>query len=106
MQGLVFLYEADREELMPCLTPDGAPGPLALALLSELLTPCSPDALARKLGVPLFKVRSAIRALHEDGLVGMDGDQAILTDSGREMMRRYHHEQEEQGGAPAGFSGR
>jgi predicted transcriptional regulator len=77
---------------MACLTPDGTPGASALAILKTLLTAQGTGSVAQKTGMPLFRVRSGLRELVGSGLVRMDGDQPVLTDSGKAMVRQYQNE--------------
>jgi len=55
---------------MPCVSPDGKPTSSGMALLKSLKDAAlSPEEVAGKTGLPLFRVRSGLRELKNAGLV-------------------------------------
>ena len=68
---------------MACVNADGTITPTAKALLQSLESPLGPEAIAAKIGVPLFRVRSSLRELQAAGFVVESGGLFRTTDEGR-----------------------
>jgi predicted transcriptional regulator len=68
---------------MACVNADGTITPTAKALLQNLESPLGPDAIAAKIGVPLFRVRSSLRELAAAGFVVESDGLFRATDKGR-----------------------
>ena len=54
---------------MGCVDPDGTLSSQAQSILNELDTSRDVKEVAQKTGLPLYRVRSALRELSEEGLV-------------------------------------
>jgi hypothetical protein len=62
---------------MPCVNPDGSLTESARKILDVLNAPFSPEEIAARTGLPLFRVRSAMREMLEAGVVvSADGSYA------------------------------
>jgi predicted transcriptional regulator len=68
---------------MACVNADGTITPTAKSLLRNLASPLGPEAIAAKIGVPLFRVRSSLRELAAAGFVAESGGLFRVTDEGR-----------------------
>lgn len=68
---------------MACVNADGTITLTAKALLRSLESPLGPEAIAAKIGAPLFRVRASLRELQTAGLVAESGGQYRTTDAGR-----------------------
>lgn len=68
---------------MGCVNADGTISPTAKALLQSLESPLGPEAIAAKIGAPLFRVRSSLRELQAAGFVSESGGLFQTTDQGR-----------------------
>jgi DNA-binding IclR family transcriptional regulator len=68
---------------MACVNADGTITPTAKALLQSLESPLGPEAIAAKIGAPLFRVRSSLRELQAAGFVSESGGLFRMTDQGR-----------------------
>jgi predicted transcriptional regulator len=68
---------------MACVNADGTITPTAKALLQNLESPLGPEAIAAKIGVPLFRVRSSLRELAVAGFVVESDGLFRATDKGR-----------------------
>jgi predicted transcriptional regulator len=68
---------------MACVNADGTITPTAKALLQSLESPLGPEAIAAKIGVPLFRVRSSLRELAAAGFVVESDGLFRATDEGR-----------------------
>lgn len=67
---------------MACVNPDGTVTPSAISILTALRSADTAEAIAPLAGLPLFRVRSALRELVAAGLVAVDNGRHRLTDSG------------------------
>jgi DNA-binding IclR family transcriptional regulator len=68
---------------MACVNADGTITATAKALLTSLESPLGPEAIAAKIGAPLFRVRSSLRELQAAGFVSESGGLFRTTDQGR-----------------------
>jgi len=71
-----------------CISPDGKPtesGSKMLLALREGLG--SPEEVASKAGLPLFRVRSGLRELTEAGLAKQEGDKYELSEEGAKLLK-------------------
>lgn len=68
---------------MACVNADGSVTPTARALLRSLESPLGPEAIAAKIGAPLFRVRASLRELQAAGFVAESGGLFRTTDAGR-----------------------
>jgi len=72
---------------MPCVSPDGKPTSSGMALLQSLKDGAlSAEAVAKKTGQPLFRVRSGLRELKNAGFIEERDEQATLSDTGRQLV--------------------
>lgn len=76
---------------MACVNADGALTPTARTILQRLQQPTEAFALAAETGIPLFRVRSTLRALAEAGLLAESADQFQLTALGMERLAEEVH---------------
>ena len=67
---------------MACVNPDGTITPSAIAILAALRSADTAELIAPLTGLPLFRVRSALRELVAAGLVTVDDGRHRLTDAG------------------------
>ena len=73
---------------MACISPDGKPTESGAKMLRALQAGLgSPEEVARKAGLPLFRVRSGLRELTEAGLAKQKGDKYELSEKGAEMIK-------------------
>jgi len=68
---------------MACVNADGSITPTAQALLRSLESPLGPEAIAAKIGAPLFRVRASLRELQAAGFVAESEGLFRATDAGR-----------------------
>lgn len=68
---------------MACVNADGSITPTAKALLQSLEQPLGVDAIAAKVGAPLFRVRSSLRELAAAGFVAESEGLYTATEAGR-----------------------
>ena len=68
---------------MACVNADGTITATARALLQSLDSPLRPEAIAAKIGVPLFRVRASLRELRDAGLVEGSESMYRVTAAGR-----------------------
>jgi DNA-binding IclR family transcriptional regulator len=59
---------------------------LLKALLRALATPAAAEAIAKQVEQPLFKVRSSLRELAAAGLIREDGQEFLITESGKARL--------------------
>jgi DNA-binding IclR family transcriptional regulator len=64
------------------VNPDGTVTPSAIAILTALRSADTAELIAPLAGLPLFRVRSALRELVAAGLVTADDGRHRLTDAG------------------------
>jgi len=72
---------------MACINPDGTLTPTAKVVIAALQTPCTPVALAKVTNLPIYRIRSTIRALIEAGLAFETDGKYRLTDSGIKIQK-------------------
>lgn len=71
---------------MACTNPDGSLTPTAQVVINALQNPCTPVELGQASNLPLYRVRSTIRALIEAGLVLEKDGEFHLTDAGMKKL--------------------
>jgi predicted transcriptional regulator len=71
---------------MACVNPDGTITESAKALLTIVQNPSTPDEISKKVGQPLFKVRSSLREMVEAEMVNEEEGKFIITEKGREKI--------------------
>jgi predicted transcriptional regulator len=71
---------------MACVNPDGSLTESAKALLKSISTPLGPEEISKKLGQPLFKIRSSLREMVSAGLVNEEKGKYIVTKMGKEKI--------------------
>jgi predicted transcriptional regulator len=72
---------------MACVNDDGSITPTAKALLKSLDSPLGPEAIAAKIGAPLFRVRASLRELQAAGFVAEADGLYRATDQGAAKAR-------------------
>jgi predicted transcriptional regulator len=73
---------------MACISPDGKPTESGSKMLRALQAGLgSPDEIANKAGLPLFRVRSGLRELAEAGLAKQKGDKYELSEEGAKLIK-------------------
>jgi DNA-binding IclR family transcriptional regulator len=70
---------------MGCVNPDGTLSPSATSILKALARSADLDEVARETGLPLFRVRAALRELAQAKLVEEAEGGYRPTSSGREL---------------------
>jgi DNA-binding IclR family transcriptional regulator len=72
---------------MACISPNGKPTESGSKMLRALQAGSgSPEEIANKAGLPLFRVRSGLRELAEAGLASQKGDKYELSPKGGEVL--------------------
>jgi predicted transcriptional regulator len=71
---------------MACVNPDGTLSESAKALLRALARPSSAEEIAKRVGQPLFKVRSSLRELTAASLIQEEGEKHRITESGKAKL--------------------
>ena len=73
---------------MACISPDGKPTESGSKMLRALKGGLgSPEEIASKAGLPLFRVRSGLRELTEAGLAKQRDDKYELSEKGAELIK-------------------
>jgi len=73
---------------MACISPDGKPTESGSKMLRALEAGLgSPEEVASKAGLPLFRVRSGLRELTEAGLAKQKEDKYELSEKGAELIK-------------------
>ena len=73
---------------MACIGASGELTDSARKLLAALDTPATPDQVAARTELPLFRVRSGLREMAEAGLVEINGSGAYsITTLGRSLLK-------------------
>jgi predicted transcriptional regulator len=73
---------------MACVTPDGKPTASGMALLRALSEGlCSPEEIAEKTNMSLFRVRSGLREMSFAGLTSPRSEGYELTEKGAKSLR-------------------
>ncbi|KUO39516.1 MAG: hypothetical protein APZ16_00270 [Candidatus Hadarchaeum yellowstonense] len=73
---------------MGCVSPDGRPTESGKKLLQAAVESRTPEEIAEETKLPLFRVRSGLRDLTEAGYLREEGGRYLLTDSGKEALRK------------------
>jgi len=71
---------------MPCINPDGTLTESAKTLLKAAYEPMSAEDLAKKIGLPLYKVRSSVREMMEVGLIKETEGKFLITGKGKAFL--------------------
>jgi len=71
---------------MPCINPDGSLTESAKILLKAAHESLTPEDLAKKIGLPLYKVRSSLREMSEVGLIKETEGKFIITGKGKAFL--------------------
>jgi predicted transcriptional regulator len=71
---------------MACVNPDGTITESAKALLNVVQNPLTPEDISKKVGQPLFKVRSSLREMAQAELIKEKEGKFIITEKGREKI--------------------
>jgi predicted transcriptional regulator len=71
---------------MACVNPDGSISESGRALLKAAESPAAPEEIGKKIGQPLFKIRSSLRELHDAGLIVEKEGKYSVTDAGKKML--------------------
>jgi len=72
---------------MACISPDGKPTESGTKMLRALEAGLdTPEEIAKKVGLPLFRVRSGLRELTQAGLANQKGDKYELSPKGGELI--------------------
>jgi len=73
---------------MACISPDGKPTESGSKMLRALQAGAgSPEEIANKAGLPLFRVRSGLRELAEAGLAKQGDDRYELSEEGAKLIK-------------------
>ena len=73
---------------MACISPDGKPTESGSKMLRALQAGAgSPEEIANKAGLPLFRVRSGLRELAEAGLAKQIDDRYELSEEGAKLIK-------------------
>jgi DNA-binding IclR family transcriptional regulator len=73
---------------MACISPDGKPTESGSKMLRALQAGSgSPEEIANKAGLPLFRVRSGLRELAEAGLAKQRDDRYELSEEGAKLIK-------------------
>jgi hypothetical protein len=73
---------------MPCIDSHGEIDENARKILAAVSEPATLDAVAEKSGLPLYRIRSAVRELAAAGLAEMKGEACVITEAGRAAMAK------------------
>jgi DNA-binding IclR family transcriptional regulator len=72
---------------MACISPDGKPTESGTKMLKALKSGLgSPEEIAGRAGLPLFRVRSGLRELAQAGLASQKGEEYELSPKGVELL--------------------
>jgi predicted transcriptional regulator len=71
---------------MACVNPDGTLSDSAKGLLKTLGTALTDEEISKKVGQPLFKIRSSLREMVEAGLIHHEGQKYIISESGKKKI--------------------
>jgi predicted transcriptional regulator len=75
---------------MACVRPDGSLSTSGRLMLSAVAPHSSPEDVAGETGMPLFRVRSALRELAEAGFVNETDGSYSQTEKGAEKANQFH----------------
>lgn len=71
---------------MACISADGALTESARKMLEAVRTLATPEEVAQRTGLPLFRVRSGLRELVQAGLVAETEGRYQITEAGQQKM--------------------
>lgn len=71
---------------MACINPDGTLLDSAKALLRIVQNPLTPEEISKKVGQPLFKVRSSLREMSAAEFVKEESGKYTITSLGKEKI--------------------
>jgi len=71
---------------MPCVNPDGSITDSAKALLKVIESPLTAEEISKKVGQPLFKIRSSLREMVDAELIKEEGNKYVISESGKEKI--------------------
>ena len=71
---------------MPCINPDGTLTESARELLKAVHEPQTAEDVAKKIGQPLYKVRSSMREMMDAGLVKELENKFVITGKGKAFV--------------------
>jgi predicted transcriptional regulator len=71
---------------MACVNPDGSISESGRALIKAAESHVTPEEIGKKIGQPLFKIRSSLRELHDAGLIAEKDGKYSATDAGKKML--------------------
>ena len=73
---------------MACISPDGKPTESGTKMLRALQSgQKSPEEIAGKTGLPLFRIRSGLRELTQAGLAEQKEDKYELSEKGAQLIK-------------------
>lgn len=72
---------------MACINADGSLTSVAKHILKYLIQPMTEEALAKEVGLPLFRIRMSVREFLEAKLIKQEEDKYIITDKGKEKLQ-------------------
>ncbi|WP_216831426.1 hypothetical protein [Alkalihalobacterium elongatum] len=74
---------------MACVNPDGTLTSSAKALLSAIQDQAlTPEDISKKIGQPLFKVRSSLRDMKSGGFVVQNEENYSVSEGARKLLNR------------------
>lgn len=74
---------------MPCMDNSGELTEMARKILTAMANPAPLEEVARKTGIPLYRVRSAAREMIDAGLVEEKNGSYAAADAGRAAMAKF-----------------
>jgi hypothetical protein len=78
----------EKGDAMACVNANGEITESARQILAAMLEPSPLSLVAAQTGLPLYRIRSAMRELSGAGLAVESGDRWKTTESGREALER------------------
>ncbi|RPI26773.1 MAG: hypothetical protein EHM61_10675 [Acidobacteria bacterium] len=70
---------------MACINNDGTLTESARRLLGKLTVPTAPEELSKRIGQPVFRVRSSLREMEAAGLVQASEGKFLMTEAGKKL---------------------
>jgi predicted transcriptional regulator len=71
---------------MGCINPDNSLTETAKKLLRIVSVPSPVEQIAKKLDLPIFKIRSSIREMTKAGLITEMNEQYVISEKGKELL--------------------
>lgn len=71
---------------MACINSDGSLTSVAKFILRSLMKPMTEEALAKEVGLPLFRIRMSIREFLDAELVRQDNEKYVITEKSKEKL--------------------